>query len=421
MPSGSKCSKCGSDKFEKSGDILDVWFDSGVSHAIVADRDERLSWPADLYLEGSDQHRGWFHTSLLESVGSRGEAPYREVLTHGYVVDGNGRKMSKSLGNVIAPQTIIDRFGAEIIRLWVASEDYREDIRLSDTILKRLTEAYRKIRNTVRFLMGNTSDFDPATDMVPFDDRLELDRVIMVRFHKLVDRILNAYNDYEFHVFYHAMHNFCVLDLSSFYLDIIKDRIYTYPKTSHGRRSAQSSLHELTHGILRLMAPVLSFTAEEAWGLQPGSSDSRESSVHLAEMPKPELAGQHEELMKIWDRILILRGEVSQALETARKAKFIGHSLDAKIEISAFADDQKIMEERNEELPFIFIVSQVELLDEPHDGEVYRSEKAPGLTIKVLKADGEKCERCWNFSTTIGDNDEHSTICNRCVDSLAGQ
>ncbi len=420
VPSSSKCSKCGHDRFEKSKDILDVWFDSGASHAIVTNNDERLKWPADLYLEGTDQHRGWFHTSLLESIGTKGEAPYKEVLTHGYVVDGNGRKMSKSIGNVIAPKTIIDRFGAEILRLWVASEDYREDVRLSDEILKRLSDAYRKIRNTIRFLMGNTFDFDPIQDMVSFDQRMELDRVIIVRLHKLVQRVLDAYNNYEFHIFYHALHNFCVLDLSSFYLDIIKDRLYTYPKTSFARRSAQSSLYELTDGILRLMAPVLCFTAEEAWSMHTGSSKSRKSSVHLEEMPSSELVNQHEKLMRTWDRILVIRGEVSQALESARKEKFIGHSLDAKIQLSAFTDDSDILEDYLDDLPFLFIVSQVELLDEEQNGKAYISEKLPGLRISVFKADGDKCERCWNYSITVGTNDVHPTICGRCVDALEG-
>jgi isoleucyl-tRNA synthetase len=418
LPPSAECKKCGEKSFNKSRDILDVWFDSGVSHTVVMEQDKRLGLPADLYLEGSDQHRGWFHTSLLTSVGTKGVAPYKEVLTHGYVVDGSGRKMSKSKGNVIAPQTIIDRYGAEIIRLWVSSEDYMEDVRLSDEILKRLTEAYRKIRNTVRFMLGATIDFDPASHMVDFEDRHELDRVILIKFHKLIRKITTAFDKYEFHVFYHAMHNFCVVDLSSFYLDIIKDRLYTFPKESAGRRSAQSTLYDLTVGMLKLMSPVLSFTSEEAWAHIPGDSAKREKSVHLAGFPEPEYADMYETLMEEWERIIVIRGEVSQALETMRKDKVIGHSLDAMIELSAFQEDRRLLESRADELPFIFIVSQAKMVEDPGEENLFRSENAPGLTVKVSRAEGVKCDRCWNYSVTVGESSEHPLICERCVTHL---
>jgi len=419
LPPGATCPTCDSDKFDKGTDILDVWFDSGVSHAVVVDTDPRLKWPADLYLEGSDQHRGWFHTSLLESVGVRGAAPYKEALTHGYVVDGSGRKMSKSRGNVIAPQKVIDRYGAEILRLWVSSEDYRDDVRLSDEILRRLTEAYRKIRNTIRFMLGNIHDFDPQTDTVPTPDRLELDRVILIEFHKLADRVARAFDRYDFHVFFHSFHNFCVIDLSSFYLDIIKDRLYTYPKTSHDRRSAQSTLYDLAEGMLRLMAPVLSFTSEEAWWSLPGDPGKRAQSVHMTQMPKPDMADTDIGMMGEWERIRTIRGEVSQALETARRGKRIGHSLDAKVEISLFQSDWRILSKREDHLPFIFIVSQVALVKEPGSEEVYRSETVPGMTVFVEKAGGEKCARCWNFSETVGESKDHPDICARCKENLA--
>ncbi|MBF0634058.1 MAG: isoleucine--tRNA ligase [Nitrospinae bacterium] len=416
LPAGSKCDKCGGTEFVKGGDILDVWFDSGVSHAMVLEDGKRLAWPADLYLEGSDQHRGWFHTSLLESVGTRGKAPYREVLTHGYVVDGAGKKMSKSLGNVIAPQTIIDKHGAEIVRLWVASEDYREDIRLSNDILARLTEAYRKIRNTVRFMLGNLNDFDPEKDTVPLASRPELDRVIMYKFQKLVTKVVDAYTRYDFHVFYHAVHNFCVTDLSAFYLDIIKDRVYTYPKTSDGRRSAQSALHELTVGLLTLMAPVLSFTAEEAWGHLPGKSGKPGDSVHLATFPKAEASAESESLIAEWDRIIEIRGEVTRTLELSRRDKLIGHSLDAKITLKVSEGDSFRLEydskgkKRSDDLPFIFIVSQVVIAD-----------RDSGATeVKVEKAEGAKCERCWNYSQSVGESKEHPVVCHRCAGHLAG-
>ena len=420
MAEGAKCSKCGGAEFEKSKDILDVWFDSGVSHAVALERNPKLAWPADLYLEGSDQHRGWFHTSLLESVGVRSKAPYKAVLTHGYVVDGAGKKMSKSLGNDVPPQKIIDKYGAEIVRLWVSSEDYREDIRLSDEILSRLTEAYRKIRNTIRFMLGNISGMDPVADYVPFEERVELDRVIMIRFHRLCRKIAQAFNEYEFHAFYHGVHNFCVLDLSAFYLDIIKDRLYTYPANSHGRRSAQSSLLDITRGMLRLMAPVLSFTAEEAWwSMDP--EGGKEPSVHMAPAPETHLADVDNSLADQWDRILLIRGEISAALEIARRDKFIGHSLDAKVELSAFQSDHELLDKRKVDLPFIFIVSQVELLDHPSEGDgAYISQKAPGLTVKVARAHGTKCARCWNYSETVGASAAHPAACSRCAGHLVG-
>jgi isoleucyl-tRNA synthetase len=419
LPDGVVCPSCGGSAFTQGGDILDVWFDSGVSHAVVVDADERLDWPADLYLEGSDQHRGWFHTSLLCSVGVRGVPPYRQVLTHGYVVDGHGKKMSKSIGNTILPQQIIDKYGAEVLRLWVSSEDYREDIRLSDEILKRLTDAYRKIRNTVRFLLGNLADFDPAAHTVPVAGRPEIDRFILSRFDELAAKVTEAYERYDFHVFYHAMHNFCVVDLSSFYLDIVKDRVYTYPAASPYRRSAQATMYELTVGMLKLMAPVLSFTAEEAWGHLPGDPALREESIHLSLFPAVSGAADSR-LAEEWERLLLIRSETLQALEIARREKVVGHSLDAKIVISAFKNDHQLLERRKEFLPFLFIVSQVELVSDPMDGAgAYKSEEAPGLTVMVEKASGAKCERCWNYSDDIGASVDHPTVCGRCVANLA--
>ncbi len=419
LPDNTKCSNCGSTSFTKSSDILDVWFDSGVSHSVVVKDDPRFAGSSDLYLEGSDQHRGWFHTSLLESVGSTGKAPYREVLTHGYVVDGSGKKMSKSLGNVIAPQTIIDKYGAEIVRLWVAGEDYTEDIRLSDVILKRLTEAYRKIRNTIRFMLGNLSDFDPDTDMVPYSEQMELDKVIHLKFARLIEKVTTSYDMYDFHVFYHSFHNFCVLDLSSFYLDIVKDRIYTFPAASFERRSAQSAMYELTHGMLRLMAPVLSFTAEEAWDFLPHCAGSKKKSVHMTLFPATSVDTSGETLLKEWERIVMIRGEVSTALEKARRNKEIGHSLDARVTLSLFKNDYALLENREKDLAAIFIVSQAELNSEPLDGNSFISETIPGLTVKVERAHGDKCERCWNYDESVGHSDKWPTVCSKCANNLA--
>ncbi|VAX25241.1 Isoleucyl-tRNA synthetase [hydrothermal vent metagenome] len=267
-------------------------------------------------------------------------------------------------------------------------------------------------------MLGATIDFDPDADMVKFEDRLELDRVILVKFHKLIRKITKAFDKYEFHIFYHAIHNFCVVDLSSFYLDIIKDRLYTYPERSAGRRSAQSTLYDITVGMLKLMSPVLSFTSEEAWDYLPGDPGEREKSVHLASFPKPEYADMFETLMSEWERIIVIRGEVSQALEAVRKDKLIGHSLDARLELSAFEEDRRLLESHLGELPFIFIVSQAVLVEDTGEEGLFRSENAPGLTVKVSRAEGEKCDRCWNYSATVGESAEHPLICSRCVSHL---
>jgi isoleucyl-tRNA synthetase len=417
LPEGTVCPKCKGSEFAKESDILDVWFDSGVSHAVVLEKDEEGKWPADLYLEGSDQHRGWFHSSLLESIGTRGKAPYKSVLTHGYVVDGKGKKMSKSAGNVIAPQKIIDQYGAEILRLWVASENYRDDIRISNEILKRLSEAYRKIRNTFRYLLGNLNDFDPQTDKVPFGKMLEIDRFILDRFQKLSNKILKAFEDYEFHTFYHAFYNFCIVDLSSFYLDILKDRLYTYPKASAERRSGQTAMHYLLEGMTRLMAPVLSFTADEIWQYLPKGS-VEEKSVHMSSFLETEDIEFPESLSEKWERIIVLKGEVSKALELSRRAKTIGHALDASVQLELPKDLKQILKNDIGELKFIFIVSKVEIVDNLNDESVYSSENIPGLKVSVAAAPGEKCERCWNYFETFDNRAEHPNICSRCSDNL---
>ncbi|HSR11716.1 MAG TPA: isoleucine--tRNA ligase, partial [Thermodesulfobacteriota bacterium] len=305
LPPGARCPKCGGQDFEKETDILDVWFDSGVSYAAVLEKRPNLKYPADMYLEGSDQHRGWFHSSLLASVGTRGRAPYDSVLTHGFVVDGEGRKMSKSLGNVILPEEVMKRYGAEILRIWVAAEDYRDDIRISEEILSRLSDAYRRIRNTCRFLLGNLSDFDPAKDMVRDADLHEFDRWILLRLQRLTARMKEAYKDFDFHLAFQALHNFCIVDLSSLYLDILKDRLYTSGASSVERRAAQTTLFRILDGLVRLMAPILSFTAEEIWGYVPGAKAQAES-VHLTLFPEvgsrygdPKLEERFETLLKV--------------------------------------------------------------------------------------------------------------------------
>jgi isoleucyl-tRNA synthetase len=392
-------------------------FDSGVSHAAVLEGDPNLDWPADLYLEGSDQHRGWFHSSLLESIGTRAKAPYKAALTHGYVVDGKGKKMSKSAGNVIAPQKIIDQYGAEILRLWVASENYREDIRVSQEILKRLTEAYRKIRNTFRYLLGNLYDFDLVSDSVHAEDLLEIDKYILYRFKLLNEKIIKAFENYEFHVFYHSFYNFCVVDLSAFYLDILKDRLYTYPKNSTERRSGQTALYELLTGMTRLMAPVLSFTAEEIWSYISGTSVK---SVHMSSFSETIDVNINKEFICKWDMLTDLKSEVSKALELCRREKIIGHSLDARVRLVFPADIRSILGNEYSDLKFIFIVSSVEVVATlENKDKVYSSENLKGLEIGVSRMEGEKCERCWNYFKEDGHGKgEHSTVCLRCIENL---
>ena len=416
LPEGTTC-PCGGKEFSKTNDILDVWFDSGVSHASVLEGDPNLDWPADLYLEGSDQHRGWFHSSLLESIGTRAKAPYKAALTHGYVVDGKGKKMSKSAGNVIAPQKIIDQYGAEILRLWVASENYREDIRVSQEILKRLTEAYRKIRNTFRYLLGNLYDFDLASDSVPAEDLLEIDKYILYRFKLLNEKIMKAFENYEFHIFYHSFYNFCVVDLSAFYLDILKDRLYTYPKKSKARRSGQTVLNELLTGMTRLMAPVLSFTAEEVWSY---FSHADGKSVHMNSFTDSIDVSVDEGFICRWDMLTDLKSEVSKALELCRREKVIGHSLDAQVRLVLPSNVSSVLGGECSDLKFIFIVSSVEVVKAlDNEGKVYSSEKMKGLGIGVSRMGGEKCERCWNyFKEDRSDKGEHSTICFRCIKNL---
>lgn len=409
------CGKCGGTSFEKETDILDVWFDSGVSHAaVLEERSDVLRWPADLYLEGSDQHRGWFHSSLLTAVGRKGKAPYKAVLTHGFVVDGDGRKMSKSVGNVIAPKKVIDQYGAEILRLWVAASDYKDDVRISDNILKQLSDAYRRIRNTCRFLIGNLYDFNPATDMVAEEALTDLDRYALHKLNLLVERVNRAYETYGFHTVYHGIHNFCTVDLSALYLDILKDRLYTEAPDSAVRRSAQTGMYRILDALVRMMAPILPCTAEEIWKFMP-EREGKESSIHMAARPEAEQA-LDTALAEKWEMITRIRAEVTKVLETARKDKLIGHPLDAKVRICAGGEAAQVLEGYREELRQIFIVSEIELVADSQG--LVASEEIPGLSIGVEKASGEKCERCWVYDTSVGTHGDHPGVCNRCKNAL---
>lgn len=418
LPQNARCSNCGGVHFKKEKDILDVWFDSGVSFAPVLEKRDYLAYPAQLYVEGSDQHRGWFQSALLTSVGTRQKVPYQTVLTHGFVVDAEGKKMSKSLGNVIAPHEVIKKYGAEILRLWVAAEDYRDDIKLSPEILERLSEAYRKIRNTCRYLIGNLYDFNPMKDSISYQDQLEIDRWALHRLQGLIERVRKAYEKLEFHIVYHALYNFCTVDMSAFYLDVLKDRLYVMPKTSLERRSAQTTLFQILSTLVKLMAPVLSFTAEEIW-THLRKYNNQEQSVHLTQFPAINHTLLDEGLEKRWDTILTIRGEVTKALELARKQKLIGHSLDAQITLSVPKDLYLLLSPYLSQLNAIFIVSRVELVQEEARTYAYESKVVKGVRIDVTPAPGKKCERCWIYDVSVGEDKDHPTICKRCVEVMS--
>lgn len=418
LPENAVCERCGSKTFIKEDDILDVWFDSGVSHAAVLENRSYLKWPADLYLEGSDQHRGWFHSSLLTAVGTRGGAPYKSVLTHGFVVDAEGKKMSKSLGNVVAPEEVIKKHGAEILRLWVSASDYRDDIRISENILKQLSDAYRRIRNTSRFMLGNLYDFNPAKDKVSYDLMPEIDRFALHGLQKLIERTRSAYYTYEFHIIYHGLYNYCIVDLSAFYLDILKDRLYTSPPESLDRKSAQTVIFILLNTLARLMAPILAFTAEEIWNFMPGDREGSES-VHMMSLPKVEEKWKDDRLAQKWKHILEVRGEVTKALEDARVKKIIGHSLDAAVTLYTDDDLYQRLYPYEHELRTIFIVSSVSLRKEEKPDKTFESVDVHGLLIKIESAEGDKCERCWIHDTSVGTDSEQPTICRRCQDALS--
>ena len=417
LPPGTTCPHCQGNRFKKETDILDVWFDSGVSHAAVLETRPYLGAPADLYLEGSDQHRGWFHSSLLASVGTRDRAPYNGVLTHGFVVDGQGKKMSKSLGNVIYPEEVIKKWGAEILRLWVSGEDYRDDIRISQTILQQLTEAYRRIRNTCRFLLGNVADFRSSEEAVPLKDLEELDRWALLQTQRVITRVRRAYEHFDFHVVYHTLYQFCTNELSAFYLDILKDRLYTSATKSQERRSAQTTLLIILKALVGLMAPILSFTAEEVWSCLPSEEKGAES-VHLTQFPVFDPSLLDEELDQRWKTLLSIRAEVTKALEQARRSQLIGHPLDARVVLYLPESLASTVTRYDDFLATLFIVSQVEIASGPASGKGFISTEVPSLEIEIQKAKGEKCERCWNYRTDVGSLPDHPTICSRCHQAI---
>ncbi|XPV74789.1 MAG: isoleucine--tRNA ligase [Desulfovibrio sp.] len=425
VPEGLKCPKCGSDHWKRESDILDVWFDSGTSFAAVVEKRDELKYPADLYLEGSDQHRGWFHSSLLASMGTRDQAPYKSVLTHGYVVDKDGRKMSKSIGNVIAPQEIIDANGAEILRMWVSAVNYQEDVRISEEILKQLADAYRRIRNTCRFLLGNLADFNPAEHAVAIEDLPALDRYALDMLTANYNTIQDAYKNFEFHKVYHTLHNLCITDLSAFYLDIIKDRLYVAGEDSLERRGSQTVLWQTLLMLVRSMAPVMSFTAEEIFqfmndDLKTDASCKTVFAMHFAPMSDDAATAAFDDKREMWEMLRGVRQEVTRAIEPLRRNKEIGHSLDTHITIYAKDEVLNALRE-NVELREYFIVSKVDLKpvgDAPESA--VQGEELTEVFISVDKAPGEKCERCWRFDEELGTNADHATLCPRCTAVLEG-
>jgi isoleucyl-tRNA synthetase len=410
LPEGTECPQCGHAEFRKESDIMDVWFDSGSSHAAVLDARPELQWPADLYLEGSDQYRGWYNSSLITGTAVKGHSPYRGILSHGFTLDGEGRKMSKSIGNTIDPTQVAGKLGADILRLWVSSVDYQSDVRISDNILVQITEVYRKIRNTLRFFLGNLDGFDPATDRVSAADMGELDRFALIGLNRMIDRVLKAYEGYEFHVVYQAVHHFCAVEMSSFYLDIVKDRLYASAPDDPARKAAQTVLYEALTVITKLIAPILPHTADEVWKHIPGVTGL---SVQLSRMPQADAGLYDEELERRWNAFIAVRDEVFKALEDARNRKVFGNSLGATVHIYAGDDIYKLLT-GFDQLDQLFIVSSVSL----HAGEEAPADamRLNGVAVHVVPAEGEKCERCWIVTPEVGKHDKHPALCNRCAD-----
>lgn len=407
LPSGYTCKGCGAAEWTKETDILDVWFDSGVSSIAVLENREELHWPADVYLEGGDQFRGWFNSSLMVGLAAHDHAPYKTVITHGWTLDGQGRAMHKSAGNAVEPDVIIKQSGAEIIRLWCAASNYFDDMRASDEILQRVTDGYRKLRNTARFALGNLYGFDPAVDGVAAEEMEEIDRWALAELNNLLVKVRSAYDAFEFHSVYHAVYNFATVTLSARYFDIIKDRLYTYAPRNRARRSAQTALYEIADALARILAPLLVFTADEIWENLPNRLET-EPSVHLAQFGAAS-EEKSEALIARWTRLFEIRDEVLRALEEARVAKQIGSSLEARVALTSSGETLELLKRYENELRYIFIVSQVEL---------HESKDEKGVAISVSRANGEKCERCWNYSQRVGESAKFPTVCERCTAAL---
>ncbi|MBU8907091.1 isoleucine--tRNA ligase [Desertibacillus haloalkaliphilus] len=414
LPEGYTSPHSPNGTFTREMDIMDVWFDSGSSHQAVLVEREELQRPADLYLEGSDQYRGWFNSSLSTSVAVTGQSPYKGVLSHGFALDGDGRKMSKSLGNVVVPNNVMKQLGADILRLWVASVDYQADVRVSDKILKQVSEVYRKIRNTFRFLLGNLNDFDPTVHTVQRENLTEMDQYMLIKLNDVIERVTKAYDNYQFSTVYHTIHNFCTIELSSFYMDIAKDTLYIHHADSEERRAIQTVMYEILVTLTKLVSPILSHTADEVWSFIPNVS---EESVQLTDMPKVESFEQADTLKGKWDHIMTVRDDVLKALENARNEKVIGKSLTAAITLYPNQEVKQLLEALPS-LHKLFIVSKVSIAGEQTDAPA-EAEQFEELAIVVKKADGETCERCWVVSPTVGENDEHPSLCSDCATTVS--
>ena len=420
LPAGSKCQKCGGAQFRKEMDIIDVWFESGSSYLAVQSNEPHLPWPSDLYLEGGDQYRGWFHSSLLCSIGARNQRPYNMVSTNGWTLDMQGRAMSKSLNNGIDPVEVAEKMGAEIVRLWVASVDFREDVRADDNLMRVLADNYRKFRNTFRYVLSNLYDFDPAKDAIAPGETEFLDRVMLLRTAEIAAQCVKWYADFTFHRIYQALNAFCNTDLSAIYFDILKDRLYTYAPKSKARRSAQTAIWMIGEALVRLLAPVLSFTSDEVWGFLPAVAN-REASVHLALFPDPKQLraaagaseGQADALLKDWADLQMVRDEVQKALESARDQKLIGKALEAEVEIQAPATLFTLLERHRNDLRYLFLVSSVQL-----SNAAAENGGSGGIQVKIRTAPGHKCERCWNYSSEVGKDARYPTVCERCSEAL---
>ncbi len=412
LPEGFKCPHCGSDKgFDKEKDIMDVWFDSGSSHAAVCRKRGYLKVPADVYLEGADQYRGWFQSSLLTSVAGGNGAPYKQIITHGWTVDGEGKKMSKSLGNGIDPQEIVGKYGADILRLWVASADYHADIRISPEILKQISDNYRKLRNTARYCLSNLYDFNPDSDMVSNNELEELDKYALMKLDEVLEIARNAFEVYDYHTAAHSLHNFCVVEMSNFYFDVLKDRLYTSAPESKTRRAAQTVLYKVLDALTLILTPILAFTADEIWQAMPHDKSRNGESPLFNEIPQPNFIEADSEFIAKWDRIHSVRYDVQKALELARNEKIIGKPLEAEVSLYADGELYDFLKSVEAQLPEIFITSSVTV--ENGEGEVKGD--VEGLSVTVSKADGEKCERCWKFSDTVGQDENHPTLCAHCA------
>jgi len=412
------CPHCGGKTFTKEKDTLDGWFDSGSTHAAVCSVRPELHYPADIYLEGVDQYRGWFQSSLLTSIAVNGKAPYRCVITHGWTVDGEGKAMHKSLGNAIAPEEVIKDYGADLLRLWVSSSDYHQDVRISKDIFKQLSEIYLKIRNTARFILGNLDGFDPD-DQVPASELLDIDRWALTRLNRLVEKVMDSYERYEFHPIYHAIHNFCVIDMSNFYLDVLKDRLYCEDSDGYLRRSAQTAMYRILDAMVRMLAPILAFTSEEIWRSMPHDSSANVESVLLNDMPRVEPEYElSEDEAKRWDSVLKLRSDVLRALEKARAEKIIGKSLDAAVTLFISAAAKEAFEQIADfDLMSIFIVSRVSVVY--GEGEGFNCTEFGDVKVKVEAAETEKCLRCWTHHGSIGADKDFPELCPRCASVVA--